>query len=46
MADLQGMGITVVKVPREVSNTKAGETPLFSKEAVEWAMERVLNAEE
>lgn len=38
----QHMGIRLISVPREVSAVKGDETPLFSVEAVEWAMARVM----
>lgn len=34
----------MVAVPKDVHETKEGETPMFSVEAVEWAMGRVMES--
>lgn len=33
----------VVRIPKEVSGVVAEETPLFTQEAVEWAMARIVD---
>ncbi|WVO12589.1 hypothetical protein L204_100194 [Cryptococcus depauperatus] len=36
------LGIKIIKVPQIIHGAKSGETPLFSNEVVEWAMDQVL----
>jgi hypothetical protein len=36
------MGVQVMRVPREVSGVVGEETPLFSQDAVEWAMAQIV----
>ncbi|WVQ83086.1 hypothetical protein IAT38_005224 [Cryptococcus sp. DSM 104549] len=40
---IKELGVKMVQVPPEVHGTKEGDTPLFTQEAVEWAMDRVVD---
>lgn len=39
---VQSMDIKLVKVPREIYNGQDGKEALFTPEAVEWAMGRIM----
>ena len=36
------MGIVIVRVPSTIHGVSEGETPLFTTQAVKWAMTRVM----
>jgi len=41
-ADSQSMGIILIKVPSEIYSGHEGGEALFTPDAVEWAMKRIL----
>ena len=41
-ADYQSMGIILVKVPSDIYSGQEGGEALFTPDAVEWAMKRIL----
>jgi hypothetical protein len=40
---IEALDIKIVSIPTSVSGARDGETPMFSNEAVEWAMGRVMD---